>query len=157
MLSPLDRVQNRFLREMDLNEKEAFLEYNLAPLGLRRDIAMLGLIFKSVEGNAHPNLIALFPPAGPEARSEHRTRLARRRHSRQLHDRCDGQHQELMNRSIFGLVKVFNLLPQEVVDAPSVGVFQSRLTERARSLCRAGHPGWALHLSPRAPYYASGL
>ena len=154
LLDTIDRVQTSFLHPMEVTTEEAFLKHNLAPLCLRRDIAMLGFIFKSMESNSHPSLRALFPRAVPEAQSDPRTRLACRRHSRQLHDRCDGRHSDRLGRSIFGLVKVFNLLPQDVVDAQCVKTFQTRLTERARLLCRADHVGWALHLNPRAPFYA---
>ena len=47
-LEDLDRVQRRFLREVGLSPEEALLEYNLAPLQTRRDIAMLGLIHRTV-------------------------------------------------------------------------------------------------------------
>ena len=59
VLDPLDAVQARLLRELGLSPALAFLEYNLAPLGLRRDIAMLGLLFKCTHGLAHPDLCGL--------------------------------------------------------------------------------------------------
>ena len=43
-LGQVERVQARLLREVGLSKEEALLEYHLAPLHTRRDIAMLGLI-----------------------------------------------------------------------------------------------------------------
>ena len=48
ILASVDRVQVRFLDELGISEKQAALQYNLAPLSARRDIAMLGVIFRSV-------------------------------------------------------------------------------------------------------------
>ena len=49
-LDLLDRVQKRFLREVGLTEEEALCDYHLAPLKCRRDIAVLGLIHRTVLG-----------------------------------------------------------------------------------------------------------
>ena len=49
-LETVDRVQRRFLVDIGVDETSALLEFNLAPLGLRRDIAMLGLIHRTVLG-----------------------------------------------------------------------------------------------------------
>ena len=50
-----------FAREIGLSEDVAFMEFNVAPLGLRRDIGMLGLLFKIATGQAHPAFSDLFP------------------------------------------------------------------------------------------------
>ena len=49
-LAHLDRVQQRFLREIEVSEEEALIVYNLAPLSTRRDLAMLGLVHRTVLG-----------------------------------------------------------------------------------------------------------
>ena len=54
VLEQVDRVQRRFLRETGLTEEEALLKYHLAPLQTRRDIAMLGLIHRTVLGLGPP-------------------------------------------------------------------------------------------------------
>ena len=46
-LKPLDVLQNTFLAEIIMNEKDAILNYNLAPLRLRRDIAIFGHLHKT--------------------------------------------------------------------------------------------------------------
>ena len=52
VLKPFDDVQTRFLRALDCTELEALTVYNLAPLAARRDIAMLGVIHRTVLGKA---------------------------------------------------------------------------------------------------------
>ena len=53
VLEPLDRLQTHFLHEIGLSPEAALLEYNLLPLRSRRDISMLGLIYKCAHGRAH--------------------------------------------------------------------------------------------------------
>ena len=45
-LERLDTVQSSFLRHMEINERQAYLEFNLAPLQLRLDIGMFGVLYK---------------------------------------------------------------------------------------------------------------
>ena len=40
-LKPMDNLQNSYVHELGMSLEAAFLEYNVAPLCLRRDIAML--------------------------------------------------------------------------------------------------------------------
>ena len=47
-LECIDRVQRRFLREINLSETEALLSYRLAPLPARRDMAILGFCTVSI-------------------------------------------------------------------------------------------------------------
>ena len=44
-LRPLDQVQEAFLEKLGVSPKEALMNFNLAPLSTRRDIAMLGVIY----------------------------------------------------------------------------------------------------------------
>ena len=53
ILAPLDKTQTTFVHGLCLTEEEVFLEYNLAPLSLRRDIAILGLLHKCALQDAH--------------------------------------------------------------------------------------------------------
>ena len=61
ILNKLDALQNRFLRELDMDAATTFLEYNFAPLALRRDIGILGLLQKRVLGLIHPIFQRLLP------------------------------------------------------------------------------------------------
>ena len=47
VLAQLDRLQDSFLREIGLFREEALIHFNLAPLSMRRDIALLGLLHRS--------------------------------------------------------------------------------------------------------------
>ena len=49
-LETIDKVQRSFLVDIGVDEISALLEFNLATLGLRRDIAMFGLIHRTVLG-----------------------------------------------------------------------------------------------------------
>ena len=109
---------------------------------------MLGLIFRSVSGQAHTDLAALFGPA-PPTEHYHRTRRAANQHDRQLQEERPGSHPALMQRSVFGLIRVWNRLPHHVVHSTCVSAFQASLTELVRERCRAQDVNWHLRLSPR--------
>ena len=48
------------------------------------------------------------------------------------------------------LCVTYNNLPQNVVDASSVRLFQRMLTQEARQRCEDGYADWALSFSRRA-------
>ena len=54
-----------------------------------------------------------------------------------------------MERSIFGIVRIWNRLPQRLVEAPTVKDFQTALTDLVRSRCALELAQWELTLSPR--------
>ena len=134
-LERLDSVQRRFLHGLQINEEIAFQQFNLAPPILRRDIGMLGLLHKIVLGLAHPAFFVLFPrdPAPPAHFN-----------NKALYDRgCDIIfNRNLFNRSLFGLVAVYNRLPQILVDFKTIADFQSVLTNLARYRCAPKKDGW---------------
>eukprot|EP00933_Yihiella_yeosuensis_P032263 TRINITY_DN25845_c0_g2_i1.p1 TRINITY_DN25845_c0_g2~~TRINITY_DN25845_c0_g2_i1.p1 ORF type:complete len:122 (-),score=1.97 TRINITY_DN25845_c0_g2_i1:16-381(-) len=121
------------------------MEFNLAPLSLRRDIGMLGLLYKCTKNEARPKLVELFQPATHRvyARS---TRFASTRHDKQLLDIASQCHLDIARRSVLGLIKVYNLLPQSVVASVSVKVFQRELTNLCKRLCRSNKPTLALQV-----------
>ena len=125
ILEPLDKVLTNFLRELGLTSEQGFLNFNLASLNFRRDVAMLGLLHKCALGEAHPWLLEHFPTTA-RGTTAHNTRHSRRRHSRQLHERCTGNFLEVTRRSLFGLVRVYNFLPEAAVSAKTVKEFQSK-------------------------------
>ena len=148
VLQPVDSLYDSFVREVGLTAEEAFLHYNLAPLCLRRDVAMLGLLHKCVLGLAHPQLCELFQPTATVP-CHYRTRAALRTHERQLLDRTQGSHSELLRRSAFGLARVYNRLPGGVVANNTVQGFQHDLTALAKERCATGAYGWRNYFSPR--------
>ena len=110
---------------------------------------MLGLIFKCIKQETHSALCCLFKC---EANQEvfHRTRIAALRHDLQLVDvACDARLNVFM-RSVFGLVRVWNLLPCEIVHKPSVSSFQTALSQLAKQLREEGSGHWAIRFSPRS-------
>ena len=147
VLEPLGHVQETFLRKVGLTKEEAFLEYNLGTLSWRRDAAMLGLLHKCTLGQAHPRLRELFPSVTRQP-AVYSTRYAERRHSKQLLERCTGDFLELTRRSLFGLVRVYNFLPELVVQTDTVKEFQALLTATAKEHCRQGR-AWESMYSPR--------
>jgi hypothetical protein len=146
LLDKIAQVQRSFLTKLDVTEKVAFLEFNFAPTGLRRDIAILGLLHKRVLGQSHPTFEKLLPfwsqrfdtPRGVG-------------HNKPLYGHWveATHHRSLYAKSIFMMIDIYNNLPQKVVDARSVTAFQRELTERARERCRADDPFWLSMFSSR--------
>ena len=126
-----------------------FTQYNLAPPTLRRDIAMLGLLHKVTLRLAHKDFATLFPPSS--YRHQHGTRLAQRRHDKQLYELCDGTQTEQLNRSIFGLTRVYNLLPQDIINTTTIHSFQTLLTRTARNFAHENPHDFDTFFSPRRP------
>ena len=89
-----------------VSKVDALVHFHLAPLSVRRDIAMLGLIHRAVLGKGTPHFQKHFPLASRSLRKivEPRTFL---RHP-------------IIKRSVFGLVAVYNFLPSHVVACGSV-------------------------------------
>ena len=53
----------------------------------------------------------------------------------------------------FGLIKVYNFLPQDVVAASSVPEFQKRLQHLVKTHAEGGDANWKNTLSPRVPWW----
>ena len=143
VLRPVDRVQERLLRECGLTDIEALERFKLAPLPSRRDMAMLGLLHRVVLGQAPPQLRELFPFAVlTPARSNYQTRLLStvRRHNKQLLERPG--HTDVFSRSLFGLVSSYNLLPQHIVDTGDISKFQHVLQQGLLRAAKEGLDDW---------------
>ena len=121
-LERLESIHRHFLNEIEITEQVALLDYNFAPPVLRRDIGLLGLIHKRVLALAHPAFSLLLPLAPA---SWYTCRFPPR-HNKQLDNgrsKVVFRH-AIFNRSLFGLVDIYNCLPQEIVHRPSVKEFQ---------------------------------
>lgn len=126
-LNRLDNVQTRFLCATALTPEHAFLHHNLAPTSLRRDIPMLGFLHKCATGTAHPYAKQLFPVFHTAPTT---TRMGLARHHRQVQDSALNftlRPLEVYKRSLFGLVKIYNLLPAGWV-AKDVKILQQCVT-----------------------------
>ena len=146
VLSELDLVLSRFLMQIGLSEADAFMHFNLAPLCVRRDIAMLGVIHRAVLRKGPPSLwqFFVFDQSAPPRRSARSSR-----HSKQLLEHSVGRNLEMMRRSALGLISVYNMLPEEAVSKHNVSEFQHALTEIVRHRFIAQERFWKFTLSTR--------
>ena len=130
ILEQFDNSQRHFLEELNETEATGFLKFNFAPPTLRRNIAVLGMIHKKVLGKCHPSFDKLLPSKGYTTED---------RHSKQIYGHWFEikEHRALFNRSIFGMVDIYNNLPQAVVELSSVSSFQGRLTEMRENVASA--------------------
>ncbi len=125
VLETIDRVQRRFLREIDVTELDALRRFKLAPLPIRRDISMLGLLYRIAHGHAPSALCELFPK-----RSSSVLPTRGSRHDLQFVDYIGhGGHTDVFRQSCFGLVTIWNMLPVDVARAKSVKICQRRLQD----------------------------
>ena len=139
VLSRLDAVQDRFLRDIGVDDITALVTFHLAPLATRRDIAMLGLIHRTILGKGPPQFNAFF-----QRDAQHPRKL------NQIDPRVTCKC-PLITRSALGLVAVYNMLPHSATREKSVSSFQKRLQEIVLSLATTGHPQWVQVFSPRLP------
>ena len=151
ILARVDRVQDRFLREIGLTALNALKDYRLAPLSSRRDMGMLGALHKVTLDLAPPQLQAMFPRIGCITEPQHRQRM---RYWRPLHSRQLGTHATFLSstvfkRSAFGLVHCYNALPQGVADLETVKAMQRHLQAALLKLAEQGAEDW-----PR--FYSNG-
>ena len=146
-LHTLDRIQDRLCRALSLSPEVVLERYRLAPLKSRRDMALMGLLHRVVLSDVSRQLAELFPFATSGPLEFVRTRLQIRRHNKQLIAPPFGT--ETLRRSLFGLVRIYNLLPQSVVDLKSVKEFQSTLQGALRHAASLGIPNWDSLFSPR--------
>ena len=146
VLNCVDDVQTGFLRQLELDEESAFISFNVAPLCVRRDIAILGVIHRAVLHKGPPQLWKFF------RRSFEARRLTERgvtRHSFQLVEWSSGRNLEIMRRSAFGMIRVYNLLPEDVVAKSDLKTFQGSLTQLVRDRVVACDARWKVVLSCR--------
>jgi len=115
---------------------------------MRRDISMLGMLYKCAHGIAHADLCDLFPRAPMVSRAGFPTRVSWRLHSMQLLLRHHGVQRAEFHRSLFGLVKIWNVLPNSVVTKPSVSSFQSAVMEIVKRAVKDDAENWQAMLSP---------
>ena len=124
------------------------LQHNLAPLQTRRDIALLGLIHRTVLGLGAEHFAKWFYRS-KEPVHTYPTKFQEAKHDKQIFDYLDGSHTELLRRSAFGLTRVYNELPQTTVDATSVSAFQKKLQKTVKELAQRGNDNWEQSLNCR--------
>jgi hypothetical protein len=112
------------------------MEFNLAPLAMRRDIAMLGLIHRAALGKGPPQLRQL---------------IKRRPGSYMIMDPYENvTRRPIIRRSMWGLLPVYNRLGSAAQSKQTVKEFQTGLQERVKRLLQAGHTErWQHTYTPR--------
>ena len=140
VLSSLDSVQRRLLRELELTEEEALLRFRLAPLHVRREIGMLGFLHRVNLGQTSDQIAELFPRVGERQPSGYQLRV--RFHNKQIFDHIDNYSTNLIRRSILGMVSCYNALPQRIVDSKTISSFQSCLQRTIVNRVSEGHVAW---------------
>ena len=103
-LSCIDRIQRRFLSEMNVSEADALIAWNLAPLECRRHIAMLGFLYRVAWGIAPDNLCELFKWKAPAGITGYLRGLSSR-HAWQFEEPINSmgsRHTDAVARSAFG-------------------------------------------------------
>ena len=108
----------------------------LSALAARRDIAILGVIHRTVLGKGLGQFSDFFK---------------RPQHSNTLHDPRNGTKSPLIKRSALGLAAIYNLLPPGIRAAKSVAVLQKQLQACINRFAASGFPQWSEVLSPRIP------
>ena len=141
ILKQLDDTLLQFLERSGISEETAILKHNLAPLGMRRDLAMLTLLHKVSLGIAPSPIAELFKHRCGTLDSFGFSGLFRT-HSRQLHDPVTVSHPPMIQRSIFGLIKVYNRLSSYVLDANTPKQFHARFHNLAKQAAKSSSSGW---------------
>ena len=114
LLQPIDHLFDRLLSYTGISYCDALIHFNLGPLSVRRDIAALGIIHRAILGQGPAQLKEFFVL---ESSSLQRfTSLGKRRHGKQLRDEYEMLHRDYINRSIFGYIWIYNLLPAHLAE-----------------------------------------
>ena len=154
ILAPLDKFQDRFLKELGISAEDALFHFNLAPLQCRRDMAMLGMLHRTALGKGPDHFQHFFQASIAD---RHFTRSGSCRHNRQLVDIKDRHFLEIERRSALGLIWVYNRLPAEIVYYDTVKGFQTALQKLLIERLISGCDDWKGIYSPRIRAYAHPL
>ena len=147
ILSLIDKQFDRFLSQLGLSRTDVLTKYFLAPLNARRDMAMLDVIHRAVLRKGPKQVIEFFKlypnPSHPTGRS------SLRRHDCQLMSFRKGKLLETTAKSILGLVDIYKMLPQSMVDAETVHDFQRKLQGMLEAHATSNMRDWETLFSPR--------
>ena len=127
-IAPLDRCLSSFLRKIGVDDITALMKFNLAPLHTRRDMAMLAVIHRAALRKGPPAFHAFIRHSAQENRASDRLSIGRVSRILVEYRNC-GNRLEIMRRSLFGLISVYNLLPESVIIYSTVQEFQRALQD----------------------------
>ena len=154
VIDPVNRIQSKFLREVGVSEIAALLDFNLAPLESRRDIAMLGVLHRAALKEGPVCFHKWFYEAAPNCR---RSERGRRNTYRPLAEILPIYSLAIARRSAFGLISVYNLLPNSIVEKSCVKSFQRALSDFMKDQARRNHTLWPALFSPRCAFITHPL
>ena len=123
---------------LGISHEESLMHFNMAPLDIRRDIAQLGLIHRSVLKKGPPHFQRLFPRI-----------QSINGHYRSIFNRAHGCRAAYIKHSVFSLIGCYNRLPVEIIAINDVNMFQSELQNLIRNAILARDPLWRTHFRHR--------
>eukprot|EP00973_Karenia_brevis_P020587 2826711-Karenia_brevis.AAC.1 len=112
-LAPVDRIQDRLLRHLGISDRDALMHFHLAPLRVRRTIAILGVIHRTVLGIGPPHFQRFFNHGPLHQYGASSTPVDARR----LAVPCHVPMPAFVKRSAFGLIPMYNALGMDVKSA----------------------------------------
>ena len=153
MLSHIDALQESYLRDLGLSSLDALVHFNLAPLACRRDIALLGVIHRAVLGLGPTHFHEYFRPPWRWTKPQ----TQHQRHRYHLQDMMGTHFLEVVRNSMFGLIRIYNLLDPSIIESRSVSSFQAKCQQVALSRAMSGCDDWHQTFSPRIPLFRHPL
>ena len=103
---------------------------------------MLGLLHRTQLGTAPPCISSFFPSAKSTLFKYDLNVVPP--HNRQIQCKIEPGSLAVFRRSLFGLVRVYNNLPANIVQANTVSSFQSRLQALMKASALNDVPSWSL-------------
>ena len=134
LLEAVDDILTRLLVGLNISHEEALMKFNLAPLDIRRDIAQLGLIHRSVLDKGPPHFKKFFPRV-----------QSINGHFRSVLNHARGSNAAYIKHSIFNLVGCYNRLPFEIIAIDDVSEFQRGLQNLVKRAIETHHLNWRTH------------
>ena len=144
-LNRIDDVQNKFFAFLQITQEESILNYNMAPLPMRRDMAMLGLLFRIARKEAPTPFQKLFRKVGKPTEEEKQNMFWEIvQQTSHTMTRIIGSHELTLDenykitnnretKSLWGLVRVFNCIPIGIIERETkVQRFQTKLSDFAK-------------------------
>ena len=154
-LTLLDAVQNKVLTAAGISKVQALIDLNLAPLAVRRDIAMLGLMHRANLGRGPNQFREIFrtdTDARREGRGKHRLQIKLLPNHFSDFVLPGSRPADYIEHSAFGLIRIYNMLPAHIVEtSPCVKTFQSALQTLVKNRASGNCDDWEATLSPRVP------
>ena len=113
-------------------------------------MAMLGVIHRTILGEGPPHFKKWFYLIDP---NKCVTRHTASTNNKQIFDYRNGTHTDIVRRSILGLCRVYNNLPQYIVDSKCVSDFQRHLQKMMIENLKLGDQNWSNIYSPRGELF----